>query len=178
MLKLSTFLLWHLPMKLHAASTVGNLRLLASKPNYASIKDRMVAVVERRKGKSLRKIAKKLDRSVDFVRMWNNRFKEFGAPGLLDKSIRQATEKLNPEQRLAFRQRVLAGPRPEDQIRIFTTKALSKVIKNDFGVSYSPKAVSKLLKRLGLARIKPRPIHGKHQAEVAKAWVENDFPLF
>ena len=82
-------------MKLSMNTTVGDLRQLVSKRQYADIKDRLVAVIERRRGKSFRKIASSIGRSADFVKTWNDRFKKFGALGLLDKKAPPPSMKLD-----------------------------------------------------------------------------------
>ncbi len=165
-------------MQLNEKTTVGDLRGLCHRRQFASIRDRMLAVIERRKGKSFRKIAASLDRSLDFVKTWNDRFKEEGARGLLDRKKKPQPLKLNEEQRLRFKERVLAGPKPEDGIAVFTTSYLSQVLLQEFDVSYGRRAVGKLLKRMGIVRLRPRPVHKKNSTAVMQEWQEKTFPLF
>jgi transposase len=165
-------------MKLSMNTTVGDLRQLVSKRQYADIKDRLVAVIERRRGKSFRKIASSIGRSADFVKTWNDRFKKFGALGLLDKKAPPPSMKLDEIKRQKFKERVLAGPTSEDGVTVFRTADLIKILLEEFEVSYSSTAVNKMLKRLNIVRLRPRPVHEKNSPDTMKIWKEETLPFF
>ena len=165
-------------MKLQPNTTVGDLKRLLHRRQFAPIKDRMMAVVLRRTGKSLRFISAVVGRSVDFVKQWNDRFKNQGAVGLYDRSNRSKQSKLTDELRADFRKRVIAGPTTEDQVSVFRISDLQRILKQEFGTDYSLSAISKMLRRMGLSRLRPRPKHEKNDAQKITEWQMKTFPLF
>ena len=72
-------------MELTANTTVGELKEFCLYPKYLPYRDRMRSVILRRQGKSLREIAKILDRSCLFVERWNTRYKAEGGLGFIEK---------------------------------------------------------------------------------------------
>src|SRR5262245_45105514 len=101
-------------------ATVGDLSRLMKRPKFAVFKDRFCSVVERRRGKSLRAIARAIGRSVSFVKTWNDRFMCLGAEALVAHPRPTCRSRLNEEQRCALKARILAGPTSDDQVAVFT----------------------------------------------------------
>lgn len=157
---------------------VGDLIRLHTRKKYASLKDRMLAVILRRQGKSYRKIAGEISRSADFVKVWNDRFKEQGAIGLLDKRMPAKSDKLTDETRNKFKIRVLTGPTIKDGMSAFTRVDLKRILDEEFSVAYSLSAIGKLLRRLNIVKLRPRPIHEKNVRAKMDEWRNETLPIF
>lgn len=145
---------------------------------FAPLRDRMRAVVLRRQGNTFREIAACLNRSLDFVKRWNDRFKSDGAPGLSDRIVIRSKSRLTDDQRAQFRQRILSGPTADDGFSAFRRTDMQVILRKEFGVSYSLSAISKLLKRLDITRLRPRPRHEKNKPEQMQTWRAETLPLF
>lgn len=160
-------------------TTVGDLKLLVQRPKFAALRDRMRAVILRRQGKTFREIASTLNRSLDFVKCWNDRFKSQGAPGL--ESLRPQkviTKKLTLEQREELRKRINRGPQEADGVSVFTIPFIQKILSIEFGVNCSVSTISKTLRAMNFRKVKPRPIHPKNSKETMEKWQTIDLPLF
>ena len=65
---------------------------------YATLKERIEAVVLASEGESIATIAKRIVRGVTFVKTWVNRYRKEGFCGLFDKQGRGRKNKLPQEQ--------------------------------------------------------------------------------
>ncbi len=165
-------------MELDIDTSVGQLKLLMDMPKYAPICDRMRAVVERRRGRSFPVIARTLDRSLAFVKEWNDRYKAQGGLGLLDRPKGlPATSLLNPELEQKFKDCILKGPTPEDGRARFRMSDIRNILRQEFSVEVGRDKLRERLKQMGLVLLKPRPVHEKNDAIEMENWKEN-FPLF
>jgi transposase len=75
-------------------------------------------------------------------------------------------------------ERVKAGPQESDKISVFTLEALVKIVKDEFGKTFTDGGLSKLLHRQGLSRIKQRPCHPKNDRAAMTEFREKTLPLF
>ena len=157
-------------------ATVGDLADLMLLRRYTPVKDRLAAVVERRRGRSLRAVARAIKRSVSFVKTWNDRFKVGGAGSLWPTSKNVRRSKLTEEQRLALRLRILAGPTATDQVAIFTIADIQRILLAEHHVEYSRSAISRLLRRMQIVRRRPRPRHAKQVAGRVTTWRDETLP--
>jgi len=162
--------------QLNAATTVGDLQRIVSMRRYAAIKDRLTAVIERRRGKSFRQVARVIRRSVSFAKTWNDRFKREGASALALPGEIKVCAKLSDEQRRLLKKRITDGPTAADQVAVFTVTDIRRIISIEFEVRYSRNAVSRLLRRLGLVRLRPRPRHQKQDPSAFARWRCETFP--
>lgn len=160
-------------------TSVGDLKSLVSNPKYSIVRDRMRAVILRRQGKSFRAIAQTLDRSLDFVKSWNDRFKSHGAPGLETKKVTNSQSSiLTTEQKELLKSRVLAGPTESDKVSVFTQPVLREIVKSEFGVDCSISTISSALRSMGLRKVKPRPVHEKNNPCEMTRWINESLPFF
>jgi len=143
---------------------------------YAAVKDRLAAVIERRRGKSLRQVARAIQRSVSFAKTWNDRFKSGGGSALVLPDEIKAGAKLTDEQRRLLKKRITDGPTAADQIAVFTVSDIQRIISIEFQVRYSRSAVSRLLRRLGLVRLRPRPRHQRQDPSAFARWRGETLP--
>lgn len=159
--------------------SVGDLKDLVSSHKYSAARDRMRAVILRRQGKSFRTIAKTLGRSLDFVKSWNDRFKAHGAPGLATKKVSNGHNFILTQEQTEFlKARVLAGPIESDKVSVFTQPVLREIVKSELGVDCSVTAISDALRRLGLRKVKPRPVHEKNKTNEMTRWINDSLPFF
>jgi transposase len=97
------------------------------------------------------------------------RYNAEGLDGLIDLPRSGRPCQLNEAQQQEFAALVVKGPDPEtDGISAYTLDDLCDIAKRRYGVTYSPRGMSKLIKRLGFSRQKARP-HHPQKDEAAEA---------
>uniref|UniRef100_UPI00356B4FCE helix-turn-helix domain-containing protein n=1 Tax=Roseovarius sp. TaxID=1486281 RepID=UPI00356B4FCE len=74
------------------------------------------------------------------------------------------------DQHDAFRQRVLDGPTQDDGVAALKGADFLRILKEEFGVSYTLNGVYELLNRLGLSFLSPRPAHRKSDPAAMAQW--------
>ena len=92
---------------------------------------------------------------------WVRRFNEAGLAGLEDQYGGGRTAPLTAEQQERMRERLDAGPAPEDGVCSLRGADVQKILAEEFGVLRSLPAVYNLLHRLGYSYLRPRPRHRK-----------------
>lgn len=137
-------------------------RRIRSEP-HARQRDRYRAVRLALDGQQTRPIMVMLGRSKNFVQRWCYAYRDGGLDAIADKPRPGRPTKLPREQEEAFRQRILAGPGPDDQ-GVCTLRGVdaTRVLEQQFGVHYSLDGAYDLLHRLGFSCLKPRPRHRKN----------------
>ena len=73
--------------------------------------------------------------------------------------------RLTEEQLAQLRDRIEAGPTPEDGVCTLRGPEVRALLEREFGVAYSPAAIYFLLHRLGYESLDPRPRHLKADPE-------------
>lgn len=103
---------------------------------------------------------------------WVRRFNDDGLAGLDDQrgAVRPALP-LSPEQVQQFRERLEAGPLPEDQIATLRGKDLQRILASEFGVLRCLASVYHLLHKLGDSYLRPRPRHRRADAAAQAEFV-------
>ena len=92
---------------------------------------------------------------------WVRRFNEAGLPGLEDRHGGGRDAPLTPEQQERMRERLDAGPTPEDCVCSLRGADIKKILAEEFSILRSLPAVYSLLHRLGYSYLQPRPRHRK-----------------
>ena len=82
-----------------------------------------------------------------------------GVKGLRDKPGRGKPPLLNSGDRECFKQRIDAGPTPEDGVCTLRGKDLQRILKEEFGKVRSLDTVYSLLHQLRYSSLVPRPQH-------------------
>jgi transposase len=96
------------------------------------------------------------------LRDWVHRFSAEGIGGLANKAILGRSPALSEGQMAHLREIVLAGPDlARDGVVRWRCCDLQKVIAERFGVAVHERTVGKLLRRLRLTRLQPRPHNPK-----------------
>lgn len=165
-------------VELRAASDLATLRASVRAEPCAKQRDRFRAVLlaaEGERGAELEgdEIAARLARSPRFVDQWVGRYRGGGLTALRPRRAKGRAAKLTAEQRAAFRARILAGPAAADggACRLGGADA-RRILAGEFGAELTLGAVYKLMHRLGLSCLRPRPRHRKNDPEAAAAWLD------
>lgn len=105
------------------------------------------------------------------LKEWVSRFNEEGPPGLCDKPRSGPCKRLTADAEERFRERVLAGPLPEDGIHTFRLLDLQQILKNEFDADFTTLAgVWVLCKRINLSHLMPRPYNPKSDTEAQETF--------
>lgn len=104
-------------------------------------------------------IAMSLGLSRRICQRWLYRYNESGLEGLADRRGREPRSAITPEQEQQVRQRIEAGPRPEDQVCSLRGVDIQRILAHEFGVLRSLAGIYHLLHRLGYSYLRPRPRH-------------------
>lgn len=130
------------------------------------MKERFHAIALMHELKSAPKVAKVIGRVRNTVWEWVNAFNEGGIEGLRYKKPPGATPRLDEEEREQLKADVLAGPRALGyEFSNWSGKTLSHHIKVQFSKQMGPRAVQKLLKKMGFTRQKPDVAYAKANPE-------------
>jgi transposase len=105
------------------------------------------------------------------LRDWAHRFNEEGPEGLTNRPGAGRPRQLSDDQMRELAEIVETGPDPAvDGVVRWRRIDLKRVIEERFGVVYSERAISDLLKRLSFSHISGRPQHPRQDAAVLEAF--------
>ena len=133
------------------------LTRLYQKEKNAKAKLRLLAAIFRKEGKSLDAISESVQTPKTTVHDWLKRLESEGLDGLIDNSRPGRPSWLSQEQKEEL-EKVLSGS-PEKQgipFKIWTTSLVQYIIHELFNVTYKPRNVQKLVKKLGFVLKVPR----------------------
>jgi transposase len=142
------------------------LRELVRKESNAKQRDRYRAVVLALEGLSEPEIRVRLGRSRGFIQRWVYAYRDKGIGGLAAKKPRGQPPKL-PRHREAELKALLDQPGAPRRGR-----DVAALLKAQFGATYSVRGALLLLRRLGYAPLKPRPVNPKKDPAVEARWLE------
>ncbi len=138
----------------------GQLRKLAKRYRDARQICRLLALAAVYEGKSRAEAARIGGMDRQTLRDWVHRFNAEGPEGLTNRAGAGRSRRLSPEQMRELAAIVEAGPDPTvDGVVRWRRIDLQRVIEERFGVVYSERAVSDLLKVLSFSYISGRPQH-------------------
>jgi transposase len=93
------------------------------------------------------------------VQTWVARYNGEGLAGLETKAGRGRKPPLTPEEADQLKQRLDAGPLPDDGVCTLRGKDVRRILEREYGQLRSLNAVYGLLHRLGYSSLAPRPQH-------------------
>jgi transposase len=93
------------------------------------------------------------------VQTWVARYNNVGLAGLKTKPGRGRKPPLTPEKEEQLKQRLDAGPLPEDGVCTLRGQDVRRILQSEYGQLRSLSAVYGLLHRLGYSSLVPRPQH-------------------
>jgi transposase len=148
---------------MHVADHLGleQLQALADQEAGKTRFLRLRAVILALGGRSAPEIAQALGAGRRTVQEWVKRYNAEGLDGLVDRPGRGRPCRLTEPQLARLRDRIDAGPAPEDGACTLRGPEVRALLEREFGVAYSPAAVYFLLHRLGYEPLDPRPRHIK-----------------
>jgi transposase len=105
------------------------------------------------------------------LRDWVHRFNEHGPDGLTNRRGAGRPRRLTQDQMCALAEIVEAGPDPAvDGVVRWRRLDLVRVIEERFGVIYSERAISELLRALSFSYISARPQHPRQDQRVLEGF--------
>ncbi len=131
----------------------------------------------KQKGWSQREIARALGVTQGAVSQWMKRAREGGVEGLRKRTSPGAPPRLSENQRVQLKE-LLAQGAPAHGFRgdVWTCARVAKMIRKEFGVSYHPAHVSRLVRQLGLSLQKPMRRAIQRDEQAIKHWKEERWP--
>ncbi len=157
-------------MHVEPRHTVEELEELTRRQPRAATWRRFRAVALAHAGQTAGAIAAALGCTVRAVQKWVARYNAGGPDALADRPGRGRKPKFDPASIDRLRERIEAGPTPEDGVRAFHGPDIRRILRLEFGVELCEQAVYDLLHRTGLSSLMPRPIHRKTDLEAQEAF--------
>ena len=161
------------------ASDVTRLRELVRAEAGSKQRDRYRAVLLAAEGDGAGaeldggQIASRLGRSRRFVDRWLARYRGGGLAGLRPRRAKGRVPKLDAAKQQAFKARVLAGPTGADGgVCALRGEDARRILAAEFGAPMTLDGVYKLMRRLNLSCLRPRPRHRKNDPKAAADWLE------
>lgn len=128
-------------------------------------------------GWSGQRIAEALGVTAGAVSQWLRRAREGGREALRTQPPPGPTPRLTTEQRHALPERLAKGAEAYGFVGdVWTTKRVAVVIRREFGVSYHPAHVSRLVRAIGWSLQRPRRRASQRQAAATAAWQDERQP--
>lgn len=122
-------------------------------------------------------IAEVLGGSEGAVSQWIKIGREQGEEGLGGKIAEGPTSRLNPEQEAQLPALLDQGAEAHGfRGNVWTTERVAAMIKKQFGVSYHPAHMSRLLKRIKYSLQKPVEKASQRNEKAIAAWKEDHWP--
>ena len=166
-------------VKPHDPSDVTRLRELSRAEAGAKQRDRYRAVLLASEGDGDAveldgdQIALRLGRSRRFVDRWLARYRKGGLGGLRPGKAKGQSPKLAADKQQLFKARLLAGPTGSDGgVCALRGEDARRILAAEFGAEMTLDGVYKLMHRLGLSCLRPRPRHRKNDPKAAADWLE------
>jgi transposase len=156
-----------------ASGDVAALERRIRSEKQAKQRDRYRAVLLAIRGEMTASIQEKLGRSRGFVQRWAYAYRDGGLDAIQTGTPTGAPTKLTPQQEQLFKQRMLDGPTEADAgLCTLRGREAQRILEQQFGKPYSLSGVYKLMHRLGLSCLRPRPQHHKQDPQALEEWVE------
>jgi transposase len=147
------------------------LRQQASRCGDSRVACRVLAIAHVLEGASRAAAASACGMDRQTLRDWVHRYNGDGIAGLSDAPRSGRPPALSPAQMAELKELVLAGPDlAHDGVVRWRCIDLRSVIKERFAVEVHERTVGKLLRRMGLTRLQPRPYHPKKDAAAQEAF--------
>jgi len=146
--------------------SVAELRALAGRSRDGCVARRLLAIAHALDGKDRKQAAEASGMDRQTLRDWVIRFNESGIAGLANRPISGRPPSLSPAQMAELKEIVIAGPDlAKHGVVRWRCVDLQAVIAERFGVQLHEATVGKLLGKLNLTRLQPRPAHPGKSAE-------------
>jgi transposase len=150
---------------MHAVKVVTDLsseqlRHKARTETDARVRIRLLAIANVLDGMSRQEAAQSVGLSRNALHHWINRYNREGVEGLSDRPRCGRPTNLEAQKTESFKQRVVAGAElSRDGIISFRGWKLQEILSQEFDAEYALSSVYKVLSRLNLRPLQPRPRH-------------------
>lgn len=157
--------------------SVVQLRAAAARTADAKQARRLLAIAMVLDGHSRLDAARASGMDRQTLRDWVHRYNAQGVAGLSDACRPGRTAALGGQLLERLRELVLAGPDPVlDGVVRWRCVDLRSALQRRYGVVLHERTVGKLLRRLRMTRLQPRPYHPKKDAEAQEAFKKTSPP--
>jgi transposase len=160
-------------MRVKGHDSVEGLQAAARAATDANVRDRIRMVLHALEGDTAQAIAQRLGCSERVVRKWIQRYNAQEIKGLQTAPRSGRPRSLSAEEEPRLRERLNAGARPEDGVCALTGEDIRRILREEFGATYSLSGTYLLLHRLGYSSLVPRPRHPKHDAQAQAEFEKN-----
>jgi transposase len=138
---------------------------------------RLRALELKERGWKQTQIADALGVSEGAVSQWMKRAREEGVEGLRHKPPPGATPRLSEDERAKLPKLLAQGAEAHGfRGEVWTCERVATVIRREFGVSYHPAHVSRVVRALGLSLQKPQRRAEQRDEEAIDNWKEKKWP--
>jgi transposase len=122
-------------------------------------------------------IAEALGVTEGAVSQWMKRAREEGAQALRHKAPPGAPSRLGEDERARLPELLAQGAQAHGfRGEVWTCERVAKVIRREFGVSYHPAHVSRVVRALGLSLQKPQRRAEQRDEEAIDNWKQKKWP--
>jgi transposase len=157
--------------------TAAELRELAVKSRDTAQSRRLLAIAMVLEGSSREDAAHQAAMDRQTLRDWVHRYNELGVAGLVSRSAPGPQPRLTETQMNELRALVIAGPDAAiHQVARWRCIDLRDEVARRFGVKVKERAIGKWLRKLGLTRLQPRPVHPKKDPAAEEAFKKTLVP--
>jgi transposase len=157
--------------------SAGELRQAAARSDGGRVACRLLAIALVLEGVSRADAASACGMDRQTLCDWLHRYNADGIAGLSDQQRSGRPPALSPAQMLELKELVLAGPDLErDGVARWRCVDLRAAITRRYDVTVHERTVGKLLRRLGMTRLQPRPYHPKRDVEAQEAFKKTSPP--
>jgi transposase len=138
---------------------------------------RLRALELKERGWKQTQIADALGVSEGAVSQWMKRAREEGVEALRHKPPPGAPSRLSEDQRAKLPELLARGAQAHGfKGELWTCERVAVVIRREFGVSYHPAHVSRVVRMLGLSLQKPQRRANQRDEEAIEHWKEDKWP--
>lgn len=159
-------------MHVHEHLNLEELQRLTDSIKATRLWKRHQAVVLALQGHTAAWIGQILHCSRASVQNWINLYNQGGPDALQEKPHPGRPPRLSGPELIRFRERLEAGPTPEDGRATFYGLDLQRILQDEFGVTLGLQAVYDLLHRHGYSSLMPRPQHKDADEELQSIFKE------
>jgi transposase len=145
--------------------SAGELRELAARTRAGAVVRRLLAIALVLEGHSRTEAARQNGMDRQTLRDWVHRYNDEGVAGLHSRVSPGRPAALNEAQMEELRRLVVEGPDPQrHRVIRWRCADLRDEIASRWSVTLHERSVGRLLHRLGMTRLQPRPYHPKKDA--------------
>jgi transposase len=160
-------------VKVRASGDVKVLERGARRGRDGRQRERCRCVLLALQGFEAPQIADKLGRSRRFVQYWVYRYRDGGLDALQDRRRSGQPTRLPRPREAEFRARLEAEPTAADGVCTLRGVDIVRILRDEFGVTYTLQGAYDLLHRLGYSYLRPRPQHRKNNPEAMRVWLQD-----